>query len=591
MVRRNPNQVAFRFPEARPALAGELIIDIFAGGGGASHGIEKALGRSPDYAINHDEAAITMHTANHPSTIHLREDIWKVKIRDLVASRPVGLLWASPDCRHFSRAKGGKPVSKSVRSLAWVVVEYAREVSPRVICLENVPEFLDWGPLDDQGAPIKERKGEEFTEWTEALRALGYAVEWKMLTGADFGAPTSRKRLFLVARNDGRPIAWPERTHGKGTPYAYRTAAECIDWSIPCPSIFRRKRNLALATLRRVARGIVRYVIEDANPFLVQVNHSGNAFRGQRVDSTFPTVTKKHGFGIVAPHLSKFNGIKGKETRAARADGPLPTQTSEKKFGLAAATLVQTGYGERAGQRPRYLNIRKPLGTTPRTGKHAACYCILKHFGGVVGLPIEKPLGTITKVDHHSLCEAKLGAPHLTKLYGTATGADLRKGMPTSTSGGQHLGLVSPVMVHYYSQGGQSQRMGEPMHAITTKHRHALAQVALSDDLAGGIRVARFMMKYGNYIPPTYVRVGRRMRAVILVRIGEAYYLLTDIGLRMLQPRELATAQGFPPEYQLTGTKSEQVAKIGNSVVPQVAAAVVAANLVEETHYAEAAIA
>jgi len=273
MIRRPKNQLKFRFPDSADILADEMIIDIFAGGGGASHGIEIALGRSPDIAINHDPAAIVMHTANHPSTRHFREDVWKVGIKDLVAGRPVGLLWASPDCRHFSRAKGGKPVSKRVRSLASVIIKYARDVRPRVICLENVPEFLTWGPLGPDAMPIKAREGEYFAQWAAGLERLGYVIEKKILTACDFGAPTSRKRIFVVARRDGCPIVWPTPTHGPGRGLPYRTAAECIDWSIPCPSIFDRKKPLADATLRRIARGIVRYVLQDPQPFIVNLTH------------------------------------------------------------------------------------------------------------------------------------------------------------------------------------------------------------------------------------------------------------------------------------------------------------------------------
>jgi len=335
------------------------IVDLFAGGVGASTGIFAALGRHPDIAINHSAAAIAMHTANHPTTRHYQEDIWEVDPRKAVGRRKVALLWASPDCRHFSRAKGGVPVSKGVRSLAWVIVRWAAAVRPERIVVENVPEFLTWGPLADDGRPCPERVGQTFTEWVEQLRLLGYAVEWRAMVAADYGAPTTRKRFFLVARCDGQPIVWPEPTHGKGR-LPWRTAAEIIDWSQPCPSIFGRKKELADATLRRIAAGVWRYVINAARPFVV------------------------------------------------------PTRS-----GLVAPTLIQTSYGEREGQAPRVLDLHQPLGTVVAGGqKHGLVAALLtKHYGGVVGHEVTRPLGTVTAQDHHALTVA-----HLSKFYGTSTG-------------------------------------------------------------------------------------------------------------------------------------------------------------------------
>jgi DNA (cytosine-5)-methyltransferase 1 len=319
----------------------ELIIDSFAGGGGASTGIEQALGRSPDVAINHNPAAITMHEANHPKTRHYAEDVFKVSPSVVTRGKPVGLLWASPDCKHFSRAKGSKPVSKNIRGLAWVVVKWAVECSPRVIILENVREFQDWGPLlprwacscgwkgteaqatlarrgkpkcprcdgkaviTEEMVPDPDRKGLTFRKFTGRLRNLGYDVKWKVLNAADFGAPTHRKRLFLIARRDGVPIVWPEPTHGDpkkiGEPSLFapllpwRTAAECIDWNLPVRSIFDREKPLAEKTLKRIAAGIKRYVIEAKKPFIVTVNHGGEHFRGRGADEPMPTITSSRG--------------------------------------------------------------------------------------------------------------------------------------------------------------------------------------------------------------------------------------------------------------------------------------------------------
>ncbi len=327
-----------------------LVIDLFAGGGGASVGIEAALGRHIDVAINHSPTALAVHADNHPHTKHLTSDIWEVQPEAVVAGRPVDVLWASPDCTHHSVAKAGKPRDAGIRSLAWVVVEWAKRVKPAVIFLENVPEFASWGPLTDAGAPDKARAGETFHDWKKALEALGYVVDYRVLDASRFGAPTKRRRLFLIARRDGRAIQWPTPTHGPGLK-PVRTAAECIDWSIPCPSIFERSRPLADNTLRRVAEGLRRFVIENPKPFIV------------------PT-----------------SGEPG------------------------APTLIQTSYGERQGQKPRCLDLFEPLGTVVAQGvKHALVTAFLaKHYGGVVGQGVDASMSTVTAKDHHSLVTAEL---------------------------------------------------------------------------------------------------------------------------------------------------------------------------------------
>lgn len=288
----------------------ELIVDSFAGGGGASTGIEMALGRSPDFAINHDDVALSMHRANHPKTSHLPHNIWKVDPSALCAGRPVGLLWASPDCKHFSKAKGGKPVEKSIRDLAWVIVRWAKQVKPRVILMENVEEFVTWGPLGPDSRPCPKRKGEEFQRWIRELKRLGYKVEWREMRACDHGAPTIRKRFFLIARRDGKPIVWPKPTHGDpksedvkaGKLLPWRVAAEVIDWSLPCPSIFLTKeearvigakRPLAEATMARIAKGVKRYVLDAAEPFLVSLTHHGGD-RNEAVSEPFKTITGAH---------------------------------------------------------------------------------------------------------------------------------------------------------------------------------------------------------------------------------------------------------------------------------------------------------
>jgi len=477
-------------------------VDLFAGGGGASEGI-RAAGLRVLAAVNHCPAAIRMHAANHPDVLHFEEDVFAVRPRDVLArGQQVDLLWGSPDCTHFSRARGGKPRSKKIRMLAWVLVEWAQAIRPRVIAMENVAEFITWGPLDEDGHPIPERAGETFREFIGRLVLLGYRVEWRVLNAADYGAPTSRRRLFLVARCDGAPVRWPEPTHGPGRALPWRTAAECIDWSIPIPSIFDRARPLAEATQRRIAEGIRRYVIETPRPFLLCLTHGG---RLEPADEPLRTTTTAH--------------------RGERA--------------LVAPSLIQMGYGEREGQAPRVLDLHAPLGTiVGGGGKHGLVAAFMsKHYGGVVGHGIDRPLGTVTAVDHHAPV-----AVFLDKLYGSAVaGQPLDIPAPTVTAGGGrgggHAALVAALLIKYYGAGGQWSALSEPMHTVVSKARMGLVTVPLQ---------------------------------------GEDYALV-DIGMRMLQPRELATAQSFHADYILTGTKSEQIARIGNSVPPVLVEAVVRA--------------
>ena len=465
-------------------ISDELVVDLFAGGGGASTGIEQAIGRHVDIAINHDPDAVNLHAMNHPQTQHFVSGVFEVDPRKVTDGRPVGLLWASPDCKHFSKAKGGKPVSKKIRSLAWVVVKWIKALKPtnthpRQIYLENVEEFQTWGPLGEDGRPCPDRKGLTFRRWVRELQREGYAVEWRELRACDYGAPTIRKRLFLVARRDGAPIQWPDATHAakqaKGSGLQlWRTAADCIDWSIPCPSIFERERPLADATLRRIARGVQRYVVEAAKPYIVRLGHTGHGDAG-----------KVHG-----------------------TDAPLSTITSKAEHLLVSPTLVQTGYGERPGQAPRVPGLDKPLGTVVGGQKHALVAAFLaKHYTGVVGQPMLQPLGTVTTVDHHSLVAGFLSA--------------------------------------YYGSD-QDTPLDDPLHTVTTKPRFALVMV--------------------DGVP----------------------HRITDISMRMLQPRELYRAQGFPEAYVIDRgadgrqlSKAAQVRMCGNSVCPPVAAALVRANYIE----------
>jgi DNA (cytosine-5)-methyltransferase 1 len=490
-----------------------IAVDLFAGGGGASEGIRRALGVAPVVAVNHDPDAVEMHAANHPDTIHLCESVFEVRPHEVTAGRRVDLLWASPDCTHFSRAKGGKPREKKIRGLAWIVTQWAAAVAPRVIAMENVPEFVTWGPLDDDGYVIEERKGETFREFVQRLERLGYHVEWRTLNAADFGAPTSRKRFFLVARRDGRPIVWPEPTHGPGRDQGWRTAAECIDWSVPVPSIFGRPRELAEATQRRIAEGIRRYVLTAARPFIVCLTHGG---RLESIDAPLKTITTANG--------------------GERA--------------IVAPTLIQCGYGEREGQAPRVLDLEAPLGTIVAGGnKHGLVAAFLaKHNGSgetwnaAIGQDAREPLHTITGRDTKALVAA-----HLTKFYGTSVGADLGGPVPTITRQGNHCGLVAAFLLKYYGQGGQWSAVDEPMHTIVAKARMGL----------------------------------------VTVDIDGTTYALADIGMRMLTPRELARAQGFQDSYVLTGSKANQIARIGNSVPPPVVEAIVRAQFEGEAPLGE----
>jgi DNA (cytosine-5)-methyltransferase 1 len=412
-------------------LADELVVDLFAGGGGASTGIEAALGRAPDFAINHDPVAIACHAANHPQTRHFIEDVTKVSPAEVAAGRRIGLLWLSPDCTHHSKAKGKKPRDQKRRSLANVAIDWASlsdDIRPRIICLENVEEFKDWGPLDEEGHPIAERAGEDFRAWCAKLVDCGYRIAFSKLVAANYGTPTTRERLFMIARCDGGPLTFPGATHGKGCPDPWRPASEVIDWSLPCPSIFLSKedgrilgvkRPLVDATMRRIGTGVWRHVVNAATPFIVPVS------------------------------------------------------------GVAAApTLVQTGYGERKGQAPRALDLGKPLGTAMAGGvKHALVAAFLaKHYGGPNGHPTpgssaHSPLGAVTTRDHHALA-----AVHITKFYGTSIGADVREPLPVVTAGGWHLGAVRAFLIKYYGQGS-GQPLSDSLHTITTHDRFGLVMV------------------------------------------------------------------------------------------------------------------
>ncbi len=584
--------------------APEIIIDNFAGGGGASTGIQLALGRDVDVAINHDAEALAMHGANHPGARHLREDVFSVDIRAVTAGRPVGLGWFSPDCKHFSKAKGGKPRSKNIRALAWVMAKWAVVARPRVMVLENVEEFQTWGPLLADGSPCARRKGATFRRFLSLLRRLGYVVDHRELRACDYGAPTIRKRLFLIARCDGQPIVWPEATHGapdsegvkSGRLRPWRTAAECIDFSLPCPSIFDRKRPLAEATLRRIARGLRKFVIEAAEPFVINVANSKTTGRGPNAwsaDEPLRTITASPGFAVVAPVLTEH--ANATSPRSWAANEPLRTQCAQVKgghFALIAPTLVETAHAEvspkgvkRWGQGAQPTT--KPLNTVAAGGGNAALVSafLAKHYGGheTPGTPLDKPASTVTAVDHHGLVTA-----HMTKFRSGSTGSALDEPLHTATAGGDPArpstgNVHGLVTAHVAKLRGDNvgHGMDEPAHTVSAQGTH-LAEVR-----------AFFVKYYGNEKDGVSLR--DPMHTVTakdrlgLVTIHGTEYVITDIGLRMLSPRELFRAQGFPEGYvigdgaggELKLTKSAQVRMCGNSVCPPMAEAIVRANCPE----------
>jgi DNA (cytosine-5)-methyltransferase 1 len=535
----------------------DLVIDLFAGGGGASEGIRAALGRDVDIAINHDRVALAVHVANHPETAHLGCDIWEAKPKEVVRGRPVALLWASPDCTHFSNAKGDVPRSKNIRSLAWVVVRWAKEVAPAVIMLENVQEFRGWGPLGDDGKPDKSRMGETFRKWTRALGRLGYVVDHRVLDASHYGAPTRRRRLFVIARRDGQPIVWPAATHGPGL-LPFHTAAECIDFDLPCPSIFTRKRPLAEKTMWRIAQGIRRFVLESPSPFILKVNHGRWEPRHESIGEPLSTVTAaRRGHAVVTPALIRYQGGQSERylRRGQELGEPISTADCSNRFGVVAPTLVQTGYGERPDQRARALQLELPLGTVVACGqKHALVSSWLaKHYGDplrsdggggtVLGSDLADPMGVVTTRDHHSLAAvalAKFRGTHENQPASCSPAAPL----PTVSSGGIHVAEVRAFLTAYYGNDGtDGQALSEPMRTVTTRHRLGLVTVEGSD------------------------------------------YQIVDIGMRMLQPRELLRAQfgRFAEAYDLSAakTKRDQVRLIGNSAPPEPVEALVRANLPE----------
>lgn len=581
-------------------LDSEIIVDSFAGGGGASTGIELALGRIVNAAINHDPAAIRMHEANHPYTEHYQASVWDVDPETVCRGRPVALAWFSPDCKHFSKAKGAALVDRRIRGLAWIVLRWAAKVRPRVIILENVEEFQTWGPVR-KGKPVKKLAGTTFQKFVGQLRALGYTVEWRELVAADYGAPTTRRRLVLIARCDGRAIVWPERTHAprdsaevrSGKLLPWRSAAEIIDWSLPCPSIFSTKdeiqerygisavRPLADNTMRRIIRGVDKFTIKSGAPFIVDCNHSGG---GHVTDSQEPckTITAKHTGGICRPILAPLTmtntsnsvgapvsapmntvrtgggggqmlvttslmciGQTGGGNRIRSLHEPAPTTVSKQEACLVASSLIQ--YHTEKTESARAAGLDKPICTVDAANRYGlTCANLVEYYGGGRPLDVQSPMHTVTSHDREAVVAA-----HVVKYKRDEVGTRPSEPLPTQTAGGV-FGCCKAV----------------------------LCKIGTSERLHHWPQIRDLLNRYCGYA------LGED--DLLLLSIGGVLYYIADIGLRMLSPRELYNAMGFPPDYIIDHDaagkpypKTQQVARCGNAVCPPMAAAVVAANLPE----------
>lgn len=548
-------------------FAGEIRVDLFAGGGGATMGQEMATGIPVDIAINHDADAISQHKRNHPNAEHYIEDVYEVEPRKATRGRPVGHLHASPECTHHSQAAGGQPRSSASRSLSWVIIKWAGQALPRQISMENVLQILQWGPLvakrckhtgrvirvdgtvaakgervpvqEQHLVPDRKRRGQTWRRFEQLLRGMGYDLVYGKLKAADYGAATTRERLYLYARRDGVKLAWPTPSHAK-TPckgqLPWAPVASCIDWSLPCPSIFLDKeeakawgvrRPLAAKTMERLRKGAKRYVIDHADPFIVSVNHSGVEFRGQSTTSPAHTITGAHGFALVEPTLAPFitEHANGSTQRNMPADDPLRTQVGAVKgghFALAVAYLAQQngGFNETPGHHPS-----RPATSITTTGS-----------------------------------QQQIVTANLVTLRKNCVGADMREPAPTLCASAEHLGLVE------YTLSPEAEE--------------------------GALRVAAFLMGYYGsdniYDPrdPAATITTRDRLALVTVTIKGTPYVIVDIGMRMLTPRELYRCQGFPDNYVIdTGhdgrkfSKRVQVRMVGNSVSPQPMAALIRANM------------
>lgn len=621
---------------AQETFDGEIIVDNFACGGGASTGIEIATGRLVALAVNHDPAAILMHRTNHPYTEHFQASVWDIDPKAVCRGRPVGLAWFSPDCKHFSKAKGAALVDRKIRGLAWITLRWAATVRPRVIILENVEEFQTWGPVR-KGKPVKRLAGTTFRKFIDQLTELGYTVEYRELIAADYGAPTSRKRFYLVARCDGKPIVWPKPTHSKtgadGLP-KWRSAAEIIDWSLPCPSVFASKaeimeryglkavRPLAKNTMRRVIRGVDKFTIRSGKPFIVPTGYGerkGQAPRVHDMDAPVPTVVgtgkenlcrpllapvtvtntsnsvggtvgapvhtvttagnqmlvtpslvsigqtgggdrirdlrepvpttvSKQEACLVSPSLIQYHTEQTEHVRASGLGTPINTVDASNRYGLTCANLVEYYTGGRP------LDVQDPLHTVTSHDREAVVAAhIAKYYGGVVGEKVGEPLPTVTAIDHNAVCAA-----HVVKFKGDNVGTPPSEPLQTVTA-----------------SAGKERACSGGTFAVCRAH---LAKIRSGDDLGHWPEIRDLLNEFCGYTLAD--------DEVLLLEIDGVLYYIADIGLRMLSPRELYNAMGFPPDYIIDRDylgneykKSAQVARCGNAVCPPVASALVRANL------------
>ena len=649
-----------------------LIIDNFAGGGGASTGIELALGRSVDYAINHDPDSIAMHQPNHPNSIHLCEDVFKVNPVKLCAGRPVLLAWFSPDCKHFSKAKGGKPADKHIRGLAWVTIKWAKTVKPKIILLENVEEFQTWGPLGDDGRPIKEKMGTTFHKFISELRNLGYDVDYRELVAADYGAPTKRKRFFMIARCDGKPIRWPEKTYAergkcKRGQKPWRSAASIIDFSIPTRSIFNREKDLAEPTKRRIGRGLEKFVLRSGSPFIIPIGYGENKNQLPRVNdlkdplSTVVSSTKQN---LVVPYLQDAQYMANESRRLLDLNEPHPTISAggqHTELCNAKLTPFMALIGENGFQKYRDASVEDPLKTIVTKNEHLLCKPYLSPWMGLnnftdYGRNIKNPLATITTNNKEVFLAPKL-MPFISENYGgtyTGSGSPMDSPLPTITAS-DHNRIIAPILTDYkfandgsradsplgtettirshyltssylteYYGHGNPDDVKKPLGTITSHDRFGKVDVSMKDSafiqeyyggtykgngtkmtdpLATVTTLPRFWMvkvhfekaedesKLGNWklvreFINKYTTVHCNEDQILLISIDGHDYFISDIGMRMLTPRELYDAQGFPHDYIIdkdangkSYPANKQVARCGNAVPPPFAEALVRANL------------
>ncbi len=584
----------------------DVIIDAFAGGGGASVGMEKAFGRFINIAINHDPNAIAMHKVNHPDTLHLTEDILKVNLRKYLKwGQRVKLLWASPDCTSHSRAKGDKPIKRGLRILPMSIYRLCKQILevtgylPEVIMMENVAEIQDWGPLDENNKPIKDRKGEYYQKFIRLMTNLGYRFDSRELVAANYGAPTTRKRWYAQFRCDDKEITWPEPTHNKsGTDglKKWEPIAQHIDFTNIGKSIFGRKKPLADKTMNRIARGMDKFVFNCPEPFIVQVNHGGDNFRGQSINEPIPTITQKHGYGVVSPVVTPFGVHYKFDNKPEDITGPLSTVTSVNGHYICSPYMVPIGYGERNGQAPRVNDVNGPMGTIVTSGKHYLCSPYIMQIGQTGfsedrNRSVEQPMSTVVTKNEHCLLSPILIQYHSETAKNEVRGQMVDEPIMTIDTSPRYA-LVAAFLTKFY-KSGRGQSLFEPIHTITTSPGHfgqvSVMAVDYKQLIASGVDeetaqkctwVSEFIMEYygcglGQSVNSPLHTVVTKDRFALITILGNEYAIL-DIFLRMLEPEELKLGQGFPKDYIIDFKmengkpypKSEQVARIGNSVVP-----------------------